>query len=51
MKDVDAKAALGYAAVEPLPVPASLLSLLPTGPALNPAAALSYSRAPTTATP
>lgn len=33
---------LGYAGVTPVPVPAYLLALLPTGPALDPAAALRF---------
>ena len=35
----DALAALGYSGVKPVPVPGDLLALIPTGPALDPAAA------------
>lgn len=44
---VDAKTALGYGDVKPVLIPAALLALVPTGPALDPAAAL---RSPVRAT-
>jgi hypothetical protein len=37
---VDILAMLGYPAVRPVRVPASLVALVPTGPVLDPAAAL-----------
>jgi type VII secretion protein EccB len=38
----EVQASLGYAGVEPVPVPASFLDLLPTGPTLDPQAASVY---------
>lgn len=38
----DALTALGYGGVQPLAVPASLLALIPTGPALERQDALAY---------
>lgn len=43
-------ASLGYGGVEPLPVPTFLLSLMPEGPALDPAAARLYVDETSTAT-
>ncbi|MEV0713277.1 type VII secretion protein EccB [Asanoa sp. NPDC050611] len=41
---VNAAAAMGYGGVDPLPVPSSLLALVPTGPVLDPAAAQRFAR-------
>ncbi|MCI2417476.1 type VII secretion protein EccB [Saccharopolyspora sp. K220] len=40
LPSLDVAATLGYGGVPPVPVPTPLLSLLPTGPALDPAAAV-----------
>ncbi|HEX6499549.1 MAG TPA: type VII secretion protein EccB [Micromonosporaceae bacterium] len=44
----DVTVALGYQGVKPTPVPAALVSLIPLGPALDPAAAKSFSGRVTT---
>jgi hypothetical protein len=41
---VNAVVALGYSGVEPLPVPSSLLALVPNGPLLDPTAAQNFVR-------
>lgn len=40
--EVDVKEAIGYSGVEPIPVPAAMLALIPKGPTLDPAAARSF---------
>ncbi|SNT45488.1 type VII secretion protein EccB [Asanoa hainanensis] len=42
--EVNAAVALGYSGVDPLPVPMTLLSLLPNGPMLDPGAAKNFVR-------
>ncbi|MEV4535466.1 type VII secretion protein EccB [Asanoa sp. NPDC049518] len=42
--EVNAVVALGYSGVDPLPVPTTLLALLPNGPLLDPAAARNFVR-------
>jgi hypothetical protein len=37
----DAQNSLGYRGITPVPIPTALLQLVPTGPALDPAAATS----------
>ncbi len=41
---VNAMVALGYSGVDPLPVPSTLLALLPNGPVLDPTAAQNFVR-------